>query len=206
MWSLLPRRFQLAVVLVTGILLAYSLDAGWALITGEGSGLLKWVSLVVVLIGVVLAGLAQFFWFRLLNWWPWLQTKTFPDLNGTWQGRLVSTWQRRETGDALHYISATTLIRQTLFSTHVSMHTDESKSESTRAFLEPFYDTRRYRLWYSYNNDPMAQFKRRSSPHEGVAYLDLQWDVDRDRLTGRYYTDRETSGDVELRRTSASPD
>lgn len=130
MWALLPRKFQLVIVLAAGFLIAYGLEAGWALFTGQESGLLKWVSLVATLVGVVLTALAQLLWFKLLNWWPWLQTKTFPDLNGTWKGMLISTWQDPTTGQSPAPIPTTVVIRQTVFSTHVSLQTGESKSES----------------------------------------------------------------------------
>lgn len=78
------------------------------------------------------------------------------------------------------------------------MRTSESTSHSTRSLLEAFRDTGRLRVWYTYNNDPQAQVRRRSSPHEGVAWLEIEPATDRRKLVGRYYTDRKSSGDIEL--------
>ncbi|MGX9105215.1 Cap15 family cyclic dinucleotide receptor domain-containing protein, partial [Escherichia coli] len=85
-------------------------------------------------------------------------------------------------------------IRQRLFATSVSLKTGESESHSTRCLLERLTDIGRFRVWYSYNNDPVAQVRHRSSPHEGVAFLEFDPDAGPDRLTGRYYTARKTTG------------
>ena len=86
----------------------------------------------------------------------------------------------------------------------VSLKTGESTSHSTRALLEKFSETSRFRIWYSYNNDPQAQYQHRSSPHEGVAFLELDADSDMNRLTGRYYTARRTTGDIDVVRINES--
>ena len=82
------------------------------------------------------------------------------------------------------------------------MTTAELTSHSTRALLERFPETRRFRIWYSYDNEPQARVGHRSSLHEGVAYLEYNLDVNPNRLSGRYYTARRTTGDIELSRTS----
>jgi hypothetical protein len=35
-----------------------------------------------------------------------------------------------------------------------------------------------------------------------VAYLELNYDEDQNRLVGRYYTARDTSGDIDVRRST----
>jgi hypothetical protein len=60
--------------------------------------------------------------------------------------------------------------------------------------------TRHYRIWYSYNNDPLAQLRHRSSQHEGVASLEMHFDESRHQLVGRYYTASNTSGDIDVQR------
>lgn len=201
MWSLLSRKWQLALIIGAGILIAWAADALWALVLDDHPGMLKWISLAVTIVGGALTLLAELTWRWLWKRFPILQAKTFPDLNGAWAGTLVSTWIDPVTGAASPPILATIIVRQGLFSTAVSLKTGESTSHSTRSFLEPFYDTRRFRIWYSYNNDPQAQFQHRSSPHEGVAFVELDYDADRERLTGRYYTARKTTGDLDFRRS-----
>ena len=125
----------------------------------------------------------------------------FPDLNGTWEGELVTTWKDPDTGATPPSIPATVSIRQTLFSTAVSLHTGESHSHSTRCQLEADRGAQIYRVWYSYDNRPRAEVSHRSARHEGVAWLELDLSEDQDRLVGQYFTDRRTRGDMDLRRT-----
>lgn len=201
MWDLIDRRIQLTIIIGVGVLFAWAADALYALIFGNHPGILKWVSLSVTVVGTVLAWVANASWRWLWRKVPALSSKFFPDLNGVWTGYLISTWKKPGTNEALAPIPATITIRQGLFGTSVSLKTGESTSHSTRAFLEPFRDTNRYRVWYSYNNDPQAQHRHRSSPHEGVAFLEVDLDADPNRLEGRYYTARKTTGDMTLTRT-----
>lgn len=188
------------IVVSASILMAWGLEAVWLWYFGQQTTPLKWISFVISIIGVVMVGTAELLWFRLARIMPFMQTKVFPDLNGEWVGHLKSTWINPETAATSPPIPVSLKVRQTFFSASVTLKTRESFSRSTRVFLEPDYENRRYRLWYSYNNDPQAQFWHRSSPHEGVAYLDLDWDTNRNRLSGTYYTARKTTGDIDVRR------
>ena len=203
MWSLLSRGQQLTVIVAATVIVVLGLEAAWTKFAGETPNPLKLVSLVVSIIGVVLVGLAEFLWRRLWRWFPALGAKAFPDLNGNWTGILSSTWIDPATGAVPPPIQTSVMIRQSLFSTSVSLQTGELASHSTRCFLERFPETRRFRIWYSYNNDPQARVRCRSSPHEGVAFLELDYETDLNRLTGRYYTARKTTGDLDLRRENS---
>lgn len=200
MWSLLGRRTQLTIIVGASFCVAWAFDAAYQLLTGQAPNNIKFVSLFVFITGTVFAVIAEIAWRPLWRRFPLLQSKTFPDLNGTWKGTLTSTWVDPATGSPKPPIPTDIVIRQGLFSTFVSLKTGELGSHSTRSFLEPFRDTGRFRIWYSYNNDPQAQFLHRSSPHEGVAFLECEFDADPDRLTGRYYTARRTTGDIDVRR------
>lgn len=201
MWSLLPRGAQVGIVAFACATVVGLLHGGWAVFHGgEQPGPYLWLGIVITLVGGALAGVADAIWRPVWRWFPAIQRKTFPDLNGTWEGTLVSTWEDPATKERKPPIPTTITIRQRLFSTTVSLRTGESTSHSTRTFLERFPETGHFRIWYSYNNDPQAQVRHRSSKHEGVAYLELDYDTDRNRLTGRYYTDRRTTGDLDVRR------
>jgi hypothetical protein len=203
MWSLLPRQRQLSIIVVTTLLTAWAIEAIYTLISGHTPGIGQIASLVMTLLGSILVAIFNATWRRLWRRFPALQHKVFPDLNGTWQGTLVSTWINPETGQTIPPIPATITIRQDLLSLAVSLRTGESTSHSTRALLEKFSETSRFRIWYSYNNDPQAQYQHRSSPHEGVAFLELDADNDMSRLVGRYYTARRTTGDIDVVRAGA---
>lgn len=203
MWSLLPRQRQLSIIVIATLLTAWAIDAIYTLLGGHTPGVGKVASLVVTLLGGILVTLFNATWRGLWRRFPALQRGAFPDLNGTWEGTLVSTWVDPETGKTKQPIPTTITIRQSLLSMVVSLKTGESTSHSTRALLERFSETSRFRVWYSYNNDPQAQYQHRSSPHEGVAFLELDTSSDMNRLTGRYYTARRTTGDIDVVRANA---
>ncbi|API59660.1 hypothetical protein BSL82_10285 [Tardibacter chloracetimidivorans] len=200
MWSLLGKKAQVSIILVAGLLSAWSIDAVYALALHKEAGLLKTLSLAVTIVGTILVAVAEAGWRWLWRQVPLLGRKAFPDLNGKWDGTLRSTWINPETGQPIDPIPTRITVRQRLFSTSVTLKTGESESHSTRCILERLPEIGRFRIWYSYNNDPIAQVRHRSSPHEGVAYLEFDPDASPDALVGRYYTARKTTGDIEVTR------
>lgn len=200
MWSLLGKKAQITIILAAGLLTAWTIDAGYALALHRDPGVLKLLSLAVTVVGTGLVLAAEACWRWVWRRAPVLGRKAFPDLNGKWTGTLASTWVNPETKQTLPPIPAEITIRQRLFATSVSLKTGESESHSTRCVLERLPDIGRFRVWYSYNNDPVAQVRHRSSPHEGVAFLEFDPDAGPDRLAGRYYTARKTTGDMEFTR------
>jgi hypothetical protein len=190
MWSLLGRKAQLTIILGAGFCLAWAYDAAYEYLTGQKPNNVKLIFLLVSIIGGLFATIAEVAWRPLWRCFPFLQSKMFPDLNGTWKGTLTSTWIDPKTDSPASPIPAEITIRQGLFTTCVSLKTTESASRSTRSFLEPFRNERRFRIWYTYDNDPQVRFRDRNFPHEGVGFLDCEFDVDPNRLTGRYYTDK----------------
>ncbi len=187
-------------VVGAGVVIAWSIDALWSLATGNAPGAFKTLTLTVAILTMIGVFLLERLWRRIWSAHPIVGLRTFPDLNGVWRGKLMSTWVNPDTGESPPPIPTEIKIRQGLFASHISLKTGESASYSTRTFLEPSYETRRYRLWYCYSNEPQAQFRHRSAPHEGMAFLELDYDADQNRLTGRYYTERKTTGDIIVER------
>lgn len=183
------------------IAIAWALEAAWQLFGGRAATPIKWVSLTATVIATPLAGAAGWMWRRLWRWFPWLERNTFPDLTGVWQGKVSSTWSK-DGDERVSPVDATFLIRQGLFFISIKTQTGESSSYSTRAILEPDRDAQRFKVWYSYENSPAAGVMDRSSRHEGVAWLEMDYEHDRNKLVGQYFTHRQTTGDIELRRTS----
>jgi hypothetical protein len=202
MWPLLDRKYQVLILVGSGIIVAWAIDAGYAFLVGHSAGPLHWISFAAFVVGVVFAFVAERSWRWVWAKFPFLARLIFPDLNGKWAGSLMSTWIDPTTREPKAPIPATITIRQTLWKTTVSLSTPESTSHSTRAFLEPHSDIGHFKIWYSYNNEPLAQHQHRSSPHEGVAFLELDLDVDPSRLMGRYYTARKTTGDIDVRKVT----
>ena len=200
MWSLLPRRLQLLSIVIPTIVIVLATEAAIEIAGGEKTNPLKHASLVVFVIGAMLAPLANSLWRHIWRWIPAIESAIFPDLNGTWEGSILTTWTDPKTGKSTSPIPATVWIKQSLFSTKLRLRTGESHSHSTRCHLEADRNAGVYRFWYSYDNRPKAEFSHRSARHEGIAWLELNIDEDRDRLVGQYFTDRRTTGDVNLRR------
>jgi hypothetical protein len=133
------------------------------------------------------------------SWWPfqrWLVVT--PDIRGTWIGEMHSSWVDPETNKKIDPIPTMITIQQTLFSLSCVMWTGESKSESGCACFEIDPDNQKRQFAYIYRNQPKHQFHERSSMHEGSAIFDIAMTPEK-RLIGRYWTDRLTKGDVDLK-------
>jgi hypothetical protein len=204
MWALFSRKTQVLIIvaLTTALLLSFQgLNEWWS---GQETSLIKWVSTVASIISIVVIGGANIIWRTLWRWVPKLNHWIFPDLNGRWEGTLQSTYIDPETNHVVGPIDAKVTIHQTLFTTNIKLQTGESNSSSTRVLAEADRDADIYRFWYSYDNRANAKVAHRSPRHEGVAWLEVGLDDDPDILTGQYFTDRRTSGDIQLRRVSST--
>lgn len=203
MWTLLSRRTQLTFVVFATALIVWAIQTIVALTGQQPVSPLKLVSLVVFLLGTGAVTIANWTWRPLWQRFPVLGRVFFPDLNGTWKGTLKSTW-KDENGNLPGPIDTTIWIRQSLFTLHVQQRTSESDSWSQRVFPEALPSAGRFGLWYSYSNVPQAAVSHRSSPHDGVARLEMNVASDVGHMTGQYFTSRRTSGDIEIRRVSAA--
>lgn len=198
MWLLLPPRLRLAVVIATSMVTLAGLQAATDWRTGEEVPAYKLVSAVVFIVGTVLVFVANAAWRPLWKRWPVLGSLIYPDLNGTWTGTLVTSWD-----DGSEPRQITIWVKQSLFSTSVRSATVEGGAKSTRVFLEADRDAEDFAIWYSYRGTPNGQLRRRSPEHEGVCRLELAAGPDQ-RLTGSYFTSRHTSGHLDV--TRVSPD
>jgi hypothetical protein len=118
----------------------------------------------------------------------------FPDLQGTWDGQLKSTWKDAN-GQA---IPARVVIRQTFSSVSCALFTGESESYSTAAQISPDDDSGALYLNYNYTNRPKATIRDRSVIHDGAARLRII-SVPSRALEGEYWTGRCTTGDMSLK-------
>lgn len=202
MWLLLPRRTQLLLVVGATTALVWALESAAEMTTGTTVSPLKFVSLVVFLLGTVIVAALNWCWRPLWRRFPALSRILFPDLNGTWKGTLQTTWKDAD-GVTPGPIESTIWVRQSLFAIHVQQRTNESDSWSQRVFPEANGESGRFGLWYSYVNQPKAAVSHRSAPHDGVARLEHSRNGNADRLSGQYYTARRTNGDIIVERISA---
>jgi hypothetical protein len=132
--------------------------------------------------------------------WPvfrgWLVP--YPDLQGTWEGELQTTWRHPETGIVPGPIPVTIGIRQTFSSVSVVMFTAESMSYSTAASLSEADESGLRRLSYTYTNTPEVRVRDRSIVHDGAAALRIVGD-ERGILQGEYWTNRRSIGAMRLK-------
>jgi hypothetical protein len=206
MWHLLRLQYQFSAIAFSSISIALGLQALVTWWSDRQPNLLGLVSLALSIIGIIVVPLAAKLWRWLWKLLPALGRHLFPDCNGIWQGTLLSSWKDHQTGAVTPPIPATFRIRQGLFSTHISMRTGESTSSSTRCWLEATPDAGRYVIGYTYRNDPKVAVSTRSTQHDGVAWLEVDTIATPTRITGRYYTTRNTSGDLDMKRINEDPD
>jgi hypothetical protein len=136
MWALLSRKTQVFLIVALSITLAWGIEAAAGLITKNPPSEPKLISLIVWVVSVVVVALASATWRRIWRVCPIIGRKFFPDLMGTWQGELVSTWVDPATGKPKSPIPVTIWIRQDLFSTSIKQRSGESTSYSIRSLLD----------------------------------------------------------------------
>jgi hypothetical protein len=122
-----------------------------------------------------------------------------PNLNGTWKGELRSMWVAPDTGQPPPPKVVYLVVRQTYSSATVRMLTDESSSLSIAASLVPETDGSLL-LTYLYRNEPKLSVQDKSRLHYGGVKLRLVGK--NDRLSGEYWTHRESKGEMDFERVS----
>ena len=83
-------------------------------------------------------------------------------------------------------------VKQSLFSVHVFLKTEESNSKAITADIVD--RDGEYVLCYSYLNHPKAEVRDRSAIHYGTTILRVEEKAK--QLEGEYFTDRNTIGDI----------
>lgn len=128
--------------------------------------------------------------------WRWKLVRWFtgvPLLAGTWRGTLISSYEVEISPSP---IPVALLITQTASTLTVTLFSKESSSVSTQARLKRFDDGRWTLNWF-YENTPRLSVRSRSSRHVGAAEL-FVGEQEGDVLSGSYFTDRLTRGDLRL--------
>jgi len=120
-----------------------------------------------------------------------------PVLHGTWRGQLQTTWPGSSSGQPPEPVETYMAIRQTFLSIHLTMYTRESVSLSDAATICVDEDRGVRLLSYTYANVPSAEVRDRSQIHYGAARLRIITKPEQ-ALEGEYWTDRMSSGHLEL--------
>jgi len=149
----------------------------------------------VVTIYVILSFIfTQWLWrWRVFQGW----LVRIPDLQGTWDGELQSTWINPETKQGISPLRMILVIRQTFSSITCTMFTKESQSESRAAKIERDKESKAVTISYNYTNRSKATIRHRSPIHDGAAHLRVVTLPSR-MLEGEYWTGRCTTGTMKL--------
>jgi hypothetical protein len=129
--------------------------------------------------------------------YPWLVP--FPNLSGEWDGKLKPNWKEQ----SLEPILAEIYITQTFFNVQVKIKTNESRSHSIGASFDIEKDRGLEQLIYSYTNTPKPSVRDRSEIHYGSTLLTFEG-FKVSEMEGQYWTDRETTGEIKMKRKSVS--
>lgn len=170
---------------------------GLALVTGTSvrdvGSALKLAYKTVPIIILVWAGFVGFAWkWRVFKGW----LVPFPDLDGTWQGTIQTTWKDTE-GNTPGPIPVILTIKQTFGRVSCVMRTAEMSSWSYLADFWLDTDEQIRKLGYSYTSSPGLRVQDRSAAHDGTMVLEIIGDPV-SKLKGIYWTTRKTTGDVLL--------
>jgi hypothetical protein len=135
--------------------------------------------------------------------WAWPGIRRLvnrPDIRGTWEGVIRSSWKYPDgNGLNLGSINAYVVVHQTYTGLRLRLLTRESQSSSITAALisEPDGTT----VFALYRNEPKALLRSRSPIHHGGLILRVGGPPP-SVMDGEYWTNRQTIGEVELRRIS----
>lgn len=121
-----------------------------------------------------------------------------PNLNGTWEGELISTWEDPQTGTTPPPIKAFLVIRQSLLKTSCVLMTKESKSWSRAVTIQTAPDGALKILEFTYSNSPKPTVQHRSKAHDGACSLEIIANKT-SKLQGKYWTERATTGEMDLK-------
>ena len=116
--------------------------------------------------------------------WRYNPLEKTPKLSKKYTGTLKSSYDGIERSAVLE-------IKQSLLYIHITIITDESKSNSISASIDEVLGEKQ--LTYCYLNTPKSEYRYRSEIHYGTATLCVD---NPNVLTGQYYTDRQTIGDM----------
>ena len=177
----------MAVLLWWLVLLAQGTVVGWDHLRPFGT-------VVGFLVGVGIA-------FELQLWrHPWLHGWFVkrPDLRGTWRVELQSDWIAPATNVGVPLIICYMGVSQTLSTFQMHLMTPESESWFIAESITPSRSKVGYRVAGVYTNEPKTHLRgKRSEIHRGGLLLETHGPANRpDTLTGEYWTDRKTKGEM----------
>jgi len=121
----------------------------------------------------------------------------FPNLEGTWQGPIRSSWIDPNTNERVPPIPCILSIKQSFTKISCVMRTLEMVSYSFGEGFRLEGDNQIRQLCYSYTSKPLPLVTDRSPIHEGTIVFSIIGKPVK-KLSGHYWTARKTTGEIEL--------
>jgi hypothetical protein len=147
--------------------------------------------------------LSAFAAFAFEKWfWKWRifrgRLVPFPDISGQWNGEVRSTAIDPATGTPVPMIPVTATFNQSLSHLSMVVFTPESRSDSITAKIDCSQHGR-IQISALYLNVPLPQVAHNSPKHYGAVLLDIE-SLEGRRMSGPYWTDRKSTGELKLER------
>ena len=184
----------------TYIFLLISASAWFLIYLLTGLEINKWWDIFLLLPTV--AAIVLFLFTLFARWgWRWKVFQDwlvpFPNLSGTWEGSIHTTWLDSKGGQKTGSIPVILAIKQSFLRISCVMRTAEMTSYSyTEGFMIQS-DSQIKKLVYSYNSNPRIGLAHKSVAHDGTVTLDIIGNPV-SKLTGHYWTTRKTTGEISV--------
>lgn len=121
----------------------------------------------------------------------------FPDLTGTWEGTIKSTWLEPQTGKESNPIPVILSIKQSFTNISCVMRTKEMTSYSYSGSFNIDVDNQIRKLTYSYYSRPNLSLEASNIRHDGTTTFDITGNPV-SKLSGSYWTTRKSTGEINL--------
>ncbi len=189
----LNKKLYLSILILFSALIYYIVSVAFPVLENSPFEYFRLILIVISVDGVLISIFIKYIW----KWhflYDWLVP--FPNLNGTWEGKIKSTWKDKKTNKELDFILAKLVIKQSFLS--ISCLVTTSKLESY-SFISGFIINKEQqilKLVYSYDSTTKQAEKGGNNKHSGTIILNIK--NHGKKLEGYYWTDRKTTGDVEF--------
>ena len=152
----------------------------------------------VVVTGLLVIGL----WFEHQLWRlpPFRSVVKTPDVRGTWEAELQSTYVPPGEMEPVPPIRCFFVVEQTYSTLRLGLLTPESSSSLVAHSIIPSAIGDGFQIVGLYRNEPKVGVRERSEIHRGALFLNSHGAaVKPTSLSGEYWTDRNTGGSISLK-------
>lgn len=121
----------------------------------------------------------------------------FPNLEGTWEGYILSSWINPKNNERINRIPCILSIKQSFTKISCVLRTAEMTSYSIGEEFRIEDEKQIKQIGYQYTSKPLPLINKRSPTHDGSALFSIVGNPV-NKLNGQYWTARDTKGEIEL--------